>query len=184
MFPREHTSSLYCWILVASECRSTFFHVKIDCNISFSVNVYILKQTYILFLTGRKSARWGLVWPLAWLSKDIRICYRQLLRHPQQATSQAHGTGDQTEIHYVPAYDHPRRGQSFSDHHIAWSILYEDTLDMVDYVSQAMKQASHEATVLLFSLESIPPRGSSQTFMSLRTGLMPERCKTWFVFSW
>ena len=30
-------------------------------------------------------------------------------------------------------------------------ILYKDSLEMVDYVSQAMKQASHEATVLLFS---------------------------------
>jgi hypothetical protein len=30
-------------------------------------------------------------------------------------------------------------------------ILYEDSLEMVDYITQAIKQASHEATVLLFS---------------------------------
>ncbi|MDD1758938.1 MAG: hypothetical protein LUQ22_09440 [Methanotrichaceae archaeon] len=30
-------------------------------------------------------------------------------------------------------------------------ILYEDSAEMVEYVSQAMKQAAHEATVLLYS---------------------------------
>jgi hypothetical protein len=31
------------------------------------------------------------------------------------------------------------------------AILYEDSLEMVDYITQAIKQASHEATVLLYS---------------------------------
>ena len=30
-------------------------------------------------------------------------------------------------------------------------ILYEDSQEMVEYISQAMKQAAHEATVLLYS---------------------------------
>jgi hypothetical protein len=30
-------------------------------------------------------------------------------------------------------------------------VLYKDSLEMVEYVSQAMRQASHEATVLLYS---------------------------------
>jgi DNA polymerase I len=35
-------------------------------------------------------------------------------------------------------------------------MLYEDSTEMVEYISQAMKQASHEATVLLY-LPSIDP---------------------------
>ncbi|MDD1758003.1 MAG: hypothetical protein LUQ22_04655 [Methanotrichaceae archaeon] len=34
-------------------------------------------------------------------------------------------------------------------------VLYKDSLEMVDYVSQVVKQASHDATVLLYSPGSI-----------------------------
>jgi hypothetical protein len=30
-------------------------------------------------------------------------------------------------------------------------LLYEDSAEMVEYISQALKQAAHEATVLLYS---------------------------------
>jgi DNA polymerase I len=45
-------------------------------------------------------------------------------------------------------------------------LLYEDSAEMVEYISQALKQASHEATVLLYSLGIDPflgrtlPRGA------------------------
>jgi hypothetical protein len=35
------------------------------------------------------------------------LCYRQLFWHPQQATSEVHGAGDQTRLHHFPAHDHP-----------------------------------------------------------------------------
>ena len=43
-------------------------------------------------------------------------------------------------------------------------ILYEDSTEMVEYITQALKQASHEATVLLYS-HGIEP--SWKTFLKV-----------------
>ncbi len=36
-------------------------------------------------------------------------------------------------------------------------MLYQDSIEMVEYIQQALRQASHEATVLLYSPGIDPP---------------------------
>ncbi|MDD1753622.1 MAG: hypothetical protein LUQ38_11105 [Methanotrichaceae archaeon] len=38
-------------------------------------------------------------------------------------------------------------------------MLYEDSQEIVEYISQAMKQVAHDATVMLFSPGLIPSLG-------------------------
>ncbi|MDD1752754.1 MAG: hypothetical protein LUQ38_06665 [Methanotrichaceae archaeon] len=78
-------------------------------------------------------------------------------------------------------------------------LLYEDSTEMVEYISQALKQASHEATVLLYSLGIDPfledlAKGADRVFyfedgprdtpkLTAKTWLKMKDQKTLNVFS-
>ena len=57
-------------------------------------------------------------------------------------------------------------------------ILFEDSAKMVDYVSHAMKQAAHEATVLLCS-SGIDPFLEDLAKVADRVFYFEEGLKTW-----
>ena len=75
----------------------------------------------------------------------------QLLCHPEQAGPQIHRAGDPPGFHSLPAHDYPGGGSSFLIIVEHDPLLYEDAQEMTEYVSQAMREAAKDATVLLYA---------------------------------
>jgi hypothetical protein len=80
------------------------------------------------------------------------LCYKQLLWHSQQVSSEVHRAGNQERLHttfqLMTILEEANHSLIIIEHD---PILYEDSQEMVEYISQAMRQASYEATVLLYS---------------------------------